>query len=124
MSGPVIVHDAIPRICGHCGGRLGTKRTINPNRKRQVITFIAAFVGMIGYWIFLWNFVIADQPPASTSVRLLTFVGVMRWAGLAVGLAATVAIFMVRRMPDTVRIACSACRTENVLLVRFKGPVT
>lgn len=122
-AGAAVVHPSIPRTCGFCGGRLGSKRTIVPNRRRRVIGFIAAFVGTIGFWVFAWNFFIADVKAGSGVADLLTFLNVMRVAGLMTGVGAIVVYLLVRKLPDTVLVACSACRKENVLLVRFAGPL-
>ena len=115
---PADIRDGIPATCDHCDARLPSKRTIIPNRRRQVIHFVTIFVGVISFWVFMWQGFITKVGTTEEGT-FLDMLLMERNALLVLAIAAGVVYHLTRRMPDTVVIRCTACRKDNTFWVRF-----
>lgn len=112
------IHDQIPNVCTHCLAKLPSRRTIIPNRRRWFLHFFSIFVGIIAFWVFMWQGFISKAGTEEEGT-FIDFLLMERNAGLVIAILAGVVWHLTRRMPDTVVIRCTACRKDNRFLVRF-----
>jgi hypothetical protein len=115
-----MIQQSLPLACQSCSGPLQSSRDIQPNRLRQLILFLTSFAGAVFVWWYLRTCCITnDDPRTSEPMNSFLMLWEQRNAALIVGVVFVLVFSLTKRMPDTVTVRCTKCRTFNVYRICF-----